>query len=71
VKYRREDSFIADYARLSDQERALFKRAVRQMNEAYEQRGEQPLPRWPTHLRVRDVEGAPGVFEMTWSIRRP
>ena|SRR5579875_3452417 len=71
MKYRREDSFIADYARLSEPERELFKAAVRRMNDAYAQRGEQKLPSWPAHLRIRDVEGAPGVFEMTWSFAGP
>jgi hypothetical protein len=26
---------------------------------------------WPTSLRVKDVEGAPGIFEMTWSFAGP
>ncbi len=71
MKFRREDKFLADYARLSEQERELFRRAVRQMNDAYEQRGDLALPHWPAHLRVRDVEGTPRAFEMTWSFAGP
>lgn len=26
---------------------------------------------WPSALRVRDVQGAPGVWEMTWSFSGP
>jgi hypothetical protein len=26
---------------------------------------------WPTSLQVKDVEGAPGVWEMTWSFAGP
>ena len=26
---------------------------------------------WPSSLRVKEVEGAPGVFEMTWSFSGP
>jgi hypothetical protein len=26
---------------------------------------------WPTSLRVKDVEGAPGLWEMTWSLAGP
>lgn len=67
MKYQRLDSFLADYKRLSAQEQALFLAAVRQMNEAYARRGDQPLPLWPASLRIRAVQGAPGIWEMTWS----
>lgn len=67
MKYDRSDDFKADYKRLSDGERELFKKTVRRINEAYEQRGDQPIPPWPWALRVKDVEGAPGIFELTWS----
>jgi hypothetical protein len=29
------------------------------------------LPTWPTHLRVKRVQGAAGIFEMTWSFAGP
>ena len=71
MKYQREQSFIADYARLTDHERALFRDAVRRLNEAYANRGDQALPRWPASLRIRDVARKTGVFEMTWSFTGP
>ena len=30
-----------------------------------------PTAAWPASLRVKDVEGAPGVLEMTWSFSGP
>jgi hypothetical protein len=33
--------------------------------------GSADRPRWPKNLRVKDVEGAPGVWEMTWSFSGP
>lgn len=71
MKYDRSDDFKADYKRLSAKEREMFKEAVRRMNDAYDQRGDRPLPDWPASLRVKDVAGAPGIFEMTWSFSGP
>jgi hypothetical protein len=71
MRFERTASFLADYRRMSVRERALFRVAVRDINEAYESRGDAPLPRWPGRLRVRDVEGAPGIWEMTWSFAGP
>lgn len=71
MKYRRADSFIADYARLSQRDRDLFRAAVRRMNEAYAARGGQPLPQWPAALRIGSVRDHANVFEMTWSFAGP
>lgn len=71
MKYQRTDSFVADYAHLSDREREMFRAAVRQMNAAYAARDSHRLPHWPASLRVRHVEGTHGIFEMTWSFAGP
>ena len=71
MKYQRSESFLADYQRLTPEERALFRAAVRQINEAYERRGADGLPRWPAALRIKPVRGAPGIWEMTWSFAGP
>lgn len=71
MKYQRLDSFLADYKRLSAQEQALFLAAVRQMNEAYARRGDQPLLLRPASLRIRAVRGAPGIWELTWPSAGP
>lgn len=65
-------SFEADYQKLTDREKGLFRAAVRRFNEACDaalERGDRP--RWPNTLRVKDVEGAPGVWELTWSFSGP
>jgi hypothetical protein len=36
------------------------------MNEAYERHGDRALPVWPKQLRIKRVESAGGVWEMTW-----
>jgi hypothetical protein len=65
MKYRRSESFRADYQRLTLEERALFRVAVRQINEAYERRGADGLPQWPAVLRIKPLRGASGIWEMT------
>ena len=71
MKYERTERFAADYARLADRERSLFRAAVRRINDAYAGRGDQALPQWPAGLRVRAVRGAPSILELTWSFAGP
>lgn len=67
MKYERTASFRGDYRRLSDTERERFRRAaVEEFAPAAERRVEVPGSPWPKRLRVKDVEGAPRVWEMTW-----
>jgi hypothetical protein len=71
MKYQRSDAFIADYRRLSRRDRELFSHAIRRINEAHRARGDQPVPRWPSSLRIKAVSGARGVLEMTWPFSGP
>jgi hypothetical protein len=72
VRYVRTDSFLADYRKLSADERDLFRRAVRQFNVACDRFVEERDPSvWPASLRVKAVRGAPGIWEMTWSFAGP
>lgn len=72
MKYERTPRFDADVRRLSEEERALFRRvAVEQFAAAAEQRAAEPGTPWPRGLRVKRVQGAPGVWEMTWSFAGP
>ena len=65
-------SFGADWARLSDHERALFERVARtQFNPACERFRRAPATPWPKGLRVKRVQGVPGIWEMTWSFAGP
>lgn len=72
MRFETTHSFEADYRKLSDRERRLFRDAARKLNKACDAalvRGGRP--HWPKALRVKDVEGAPGVWEMTWSFSGP
>jgi hypothetical protein len=72
VKYERTEKFGRDYRRLRDREKDEFKRVVREhFAPALERRLATPGRAWPDALRVKDVEGAPGVWEMTWSFTDP
>lgn len=71
MKYVVLDSFKGDYDRLSPKERALFKRALETFVPACDRYAADPSVPWPAALRVKSVEGAPGIFEMTWSFSGP
>jgi hypothetical protein len=62
MKYQRSARFLVDYQHLDDDDRDLFREAVRLINRAYEERGDQAFPRWPVSLRIKGVQGAPGVW---------
>jgi hypothetical protein len=71
LKYAVLDSFKADYRRLSPSEQDLFKKALRDFIDACDRHALDPSTAWPASLRVKDVENAPGVLEMTWSFSGP
>jgi hypothetical protein len=73
LKFQRADSFKADWRRLSEDERRLFRDAIPAFHAAAEAQVHQepPTPHWPGSLRVRAVAGAPGIWEMTWSFAGP
>lgn len=72
MRYQTTPAFEADWRRLSEHERDLFRRIVREdFHPACERHRDDPSAPWPRGLRVRDVEGAQGVWEMTWSFAGP
>lgn len=71
MKFVVTDSFAADYRRLSAGERELFRSILPAFVAACDRRAVDPSAKWPTNLRIRAVEGAPGVWEMTWSFAGP
>lgn len=69
MKFERTDSFKSDYRRLSDAEKEQFRSSIRNdFHPAAESAGQSP---WPRRLRVKGVQGAPGIWEMTWSFTDP
>lgn len=69
------DRARSDYARLTDDEIALFRKAVFEINDADDRRRtktQRNLPTtWPKKLRIKPIEGARGVYEMTWNFSGP
>ena len=72
MRYERTESFKRDYRKLSEDVCEEFREVVaKQFVPALERRASEPGRAWPGALRVKDVEGAPGVWEMTWSFTDP
>jgi hypothetical protein len=71
VKFKLTDSFRSDWRRLSEAEQRLFRNVLPAFNEACDRIAMDPAVSFPASLRVKDVENAPGVLEMTWSFRGP
>jgi hypothetical protein len=72
VKFELTPAFEGDWARLSKAERASFQGTIREdFRPACERRSRDPAAAWPSSLRVRAVQGAAGVWEMTWSFSGP
>lgn len=72
MKFERTPAFDGDWKRLVEPERATFRAAVQEdFHPACERRRVDPAAPWPKKLRIRDVEGAPGIWEMTWSFSGP
>lgn len=71
MKYVVLDSFRADFQRLSDAERALFKLVLPTFVAACDRFATDPATPWPGSLRVKAIVGAPAIFEMTWSFSGP
>jgi len=65
-------SFVRDWVRLSGEERVRFLEVLRNdFQPACERFARNPATPWPRRMRVRRVQGIPGVWEMTWSFAGP
>lgn len=72
MRFETTRSFEADYKKLSNDEKRRFRDAVRRFNKACDAAlAHGGSPRWPGSLRVKKVEGAAGIWEMTWSFSGP
>ena len=65
------DSFKGDFKRLPVTERALFRHALQDFIAACDRYAADPSVAWPASLRVKAVQSAPGILEMTWSFAGP
>lgn len=72
MKWQAAPAFEADLRRLSERELRLFRTVVReQFAPAADLLAGGSATAWPKKLRVWRVEGAPGIWEMTWSLSGP
>lgn len=71
MKFELTDSFLGDRDRLSASEREIVRSVLPEFVAACDRIAADPAARWPASLRVRDVEGAPGVLEVTFSFAGP
>ena len=72
MRVERADQFKADYQRLSEHERELFRASACIFSVACDRFVETRDPSsWPASLRVKAVVNAHGMFEMTWSFSGP
>ncbi len=72
MKFEQTARFRSDGATLPDQQFTEFRRVVvHQFIPAAIRRATRPGTAWPTSLRVKRVQGAPGIWEMTWSFAGP
>jgi hypothetical protein len=72
MRFQTTPVFEGDWRRLGEAERATFRAVVRDdFHPACELRRADPSAPWPRRVRVRDVEGAPRIWEMTWSFSGP
>lgn len=68
MKFQQTERFANDRHKLSDEEFRRFWQVIRdEFIPAAEWHVSDPGAPWPAGLRVKSVQGAHGVWEMTWS----
>ncbi|MCI4675957.1 hypothetical protein [Candidatus Mycolicibacterium alkanivorans] len=72
MKFETTPAFDADYRRLNAEHRTAFRDAVKpKFVPACDAYAADPATPCPRSLRVKSVQGAPGVLEMTWPFSSP
>lgn len=72
MKFETTPAFDADYRRLTPEHRVTFRRVLRtKFIPACDALAADPSAAWPRSLRVKSVQRAPGILEMTWSFASP
>ncbi|BBZ49441.1 hypothetical protein H7H82_17055 [Mycobacterium heidelbergense] len=72
MKFETTPAFDADYRRLKREHREAFRRVLKtKFIPACDVLAVNPSETWPKSLRVKPVQGAHGVLEMTWSFASP
>lgn len=72
MKFETTPAFDADYRKLKAEHRTRFREVVKsRFAPACDAYAADPATPWPRALRVKSVQNAPGVLEMTWSFASP
>ena len=71
MKFELTASFEADLKRLDRNELEIVRAKLPDFVLACERYAANPSTRWPESLRVKDVESAPGIFEITFNFSGP
>ncbi len=72
MKYETTPAFDADFRRLKPEHRTAFREVLEtKFIPARDALASDPAAVWPKSLRVKAVQGAPEVLEMTWSFASP
>jgi len=72
VKFETTPAFDADYRRLKREHAVAFKTVLAEkFVPARDPYAQDPATPWPAALRVKSVQSAPGILEMTWSLSSP
>ena len=72
MKYETTPAFDADWRRLKPEHRAAFRAVLRdKFIPACNELSRNPAAVWPKSLRVKTIQGATGIIEMTWSFASP
>ena len=71
MKFETTPAFDRDFKRLPKRHRAKFRELVPEFNVAAERAAAGESSPWPNSMRVKPVQGAKGIWEMTWSMNDP
>ena len=71
MKFERAGPFKRDYKRLSADHKNQFRASARVFHDCAVRAAAGEDNPWPSSMRVKPVHGAPGVWEMTWSMNDP
>jgi hypothetical protein len=71
LKFELTASFLADRKRLDKEELEIVRARLPEFVAACDRYAANPSTKWPQSLRVRDVENAPGILEVTFNFTGP
>lgn len=71
MKFETTPAFDRDFKRLPEQHKRKFRSLVTAFNLAAEKASRGEDKPWPPGMRVKPVQSAKGVWELTWSMDEP